>query len=370
MPTINRPERLKLDGILAYAHEKTGERWHIALDFGALNGRPEPISAQCADGVIAYVDSVRRRRDIVAAHVPAVLIEDVLSPQSGPRAGHVVTLLCDHRAEGRAAAEYFIDRHFTNFAWLGPEAETEWSNARCRGFSERLADSGFGYTDLTAGENALAARLAALEKPCALFASHDFRAREAIDAASTAGIAVPRDLAVLGVDNDIAICTTVSPAISSLPTNDERLGYAAGRVLNELLRNGGGGRTIRFAAQRVVTRVSTDADALEDRFVADAIRYARAHLADRLDAATLARRIGYSKRMLQLRAERALGHTLGEEIRQMRLAAAKELVAETSLPIADIAQECGFTSTSHLALRFRESLGMTPLDWRRKAGEL
>ena len=35
MPTINRPERLKLDGILAYAHEKTGERWQILLDFGA-----------------------------------------------------------------------------------------------------------------------------------------------------------------------------------------------------------------------------------------------------------------------------------------------------------------------------------------------
>lgn len=370
MPTINRPERLKLDGILAYAHEKTGERWHIALDFGALNGRPEPISAQCADGVIAYVDSVRRRRDIVAAHVPAVLIEDVLSPESGPRAEHVVTLLCDHRAEGRAAAEYFIDRHFANFAWLGPETETEWSNARRSGFSRRLAAAGFGYTNLSAGAGGLAEKLSALEKPCALFASHDFRAREAIDAASTANIAVPRDLAVLGVDNDIAICTTVSPAISSLPTNDERLGYAAGRVLNELLRNGKGGRTIRFAAQRAITRVSTDADALDDRFVADAIRYARAHLAGRLDAATLARRIGYSKRMLQIRAERALGRTLGEEIRQMRLAAAKELMAETDMPVADVAQACGFTSTSHLALRFRESLGMTPLAWRMKAREL
>ena len=66
-------------------------------------------------------------------------------------------------------------------------------------------------------------------------------------------------------------------------------------------------------------------------------------------------------------AERALGHTLGEEIRQMRLTAAKELVAETDLPIADIAESCGFTSVSHLALRFRENLGVTPLAWRRQS---
>ena len=95
MPTINRPERLKLDGILAYAHEKTGERWQILLDFGALSGVPAPLSAQRADGVIAYVDSEARRREIVAARIPAVLIEDALSPRHGSRAKHVVTLLCD-----------------------------------------------------------------------------------------------------------------------------------------------------------------------------------------------------------------------------------------------------------------------------------
>ena len=70
MPTINRPERLKLDGILAYAHEKAGERWQIVLDFSALSGSPAPLSAQRADGVIAYVDSDARRREIIAAQIP------------------------------------------------------------------------------------------------------------------------------------------------------------------------------------------------------------------------------------------------------------------------------------------------------------
>lgn len=369
MPTINRPERLKLDGILAYAHEKTGERWQILLDFGALSGAPAPLSARRADGVIAYVDSPARRREIVAAKLPSVLIEDALSPRQCSRSRHVVTILCDHVAEGRAAADYFLSRHFRSFAWLGPGTETDWSRARRAGFAARLAEAGFACTDVPGADEALPRRLLALPRPCALFASHDFRARQALDAAATAGIAVPGDLAVLGVDDDTAICTTVSPALSSLPTHDFRLGYAAGRLLNELLRRSAeGGRTIRFASRRITTRLSTDADALSDRFVAEALRHARGHLADRLDAATLARRIGYSKHMLQIRAERALGHTLGEEIRRMRLAAAKELVTETDMPIADVAESCGFTSVSHLALRFRQRLGATPLAFRRLHG--
>ena len=80
----------------------------------------------------------------------------------------------------------------------------------------------------------------------------------------------------------------------------------------------------------------------------------------------LARRIGYSKHMLQIRARRALGRTLGEEIRQMRLSAARDMVSETDIPVADIAESCGFTSVSHLALRFREAFGATPLSLRRR----
>ena len=368
MPTFNRPERLKLDGILAYAHEKTGEHWQISLDFGALSGNPAPIASHRADGVIAYIDSNARRREIVASGIPAVLIEDVLVPRSCPHAQSVVTILCDHESEGRAAADYFLARHFCSFAWLGLAAETEWSLARRDGFAGKLKEAGFEYIDISGGaESTLPKRLASLPKPCALFASHDFRARQALDAAAAAGVSVPRELAVLGVDDDAVICTTVSPALSSLPTDDYRLGYAAGRILSELMRKTArGGRTIRFAAHRVTTRLSTDADALSDRFVADALRYAYANLSGRLDAETLAKRVGYSKHMLQIRAQKALGHTLGEEIRQIRLSAAKDLVAETDMPIAEIAETCGFTSVSHLALRFREAFGTTPLAWRRR----
>lgn len=367
LPTINRPERLKLDGILTFAHERHAPAWRVELDFGALSGHPARLTTNDFDGIIAYVENEVRRDELLAAGVPLVLIEDTLRPVRFPTSRQVVTLLCDHEAEGRAAADYFLMRHFRHFAWLGLDRATDWSNARHDGFAARVRENGFDCARLGESRLALSDELRALPKPCALFCVHDFRAREALSAAADAGVAVPGELAILGMDDDAAICTTVAPALSSLSTDDFRLGYNAGRILNDVLRHASDGRVIRFACRHVTSRLSTDVDACADPFVAAVLRHARNHLGDKLDAATLARRIGYSKHALQIRAERALGHTLGEEIRRLRLAAAHDLVAETEVPIADVADACGFTSLSHLALRFKEAYGATPLAYRRSA---
>lgn len=365
IPTFSRPERLKLDGILSYVHEKRGRKWNVALDFAALSGHPATHSLADYDGIIAYVDSDRRRSELLAARRPVVLIEDLLSPQRPCRAKHALSLLCDHAAEGHTAAEYFLGRHFQSFAWLGLEKETEWSRGRRDGFADALSQAGYPVIDFAVSQLPLSDWLCALPRPTALFAACDFRAREALEAATLAGLQLPGDLAVLGVDDDTALCTTVSPALSSLPTNDWRLGYDAGRLLNELLeKHGCGGRVLKVAARHVVSRLSTDADALDDRFVSEALRYARNNLSSKLDAASLARRTGYSKRLLQLRTERALGHSLGLEIRRLRLDAALERLAQTQQPIADIAAACGYTSTSHLSLRVKEATGLTPLGYR------
>lgn len=365
LPTINRPERLKLDGILAFAHGQHAPAWRVELDFGALSGRPARLVAKDYDGIIAYVESDVRRDELLAADTPLVLIEDILQPRRFPSARHVVTLLCDHVAEGRAAADYFLARHFRSFAWLGPRRTADWSDARRDGYAARLLEKGFACAQLGTGRRKLSDELRRLPKPSALFCAHDFLAREALGVAIDADIAVPGELAILGVDDDVAICTTAAPALSSLPTGDFRLGHAAGRIMNELLRCAPGGRMIRFACRHVTSRLSTDADAVSDPFVAAALRHVRNHLDGKLDAATLARVVGYSKHMLQIRAERALGHTLGEEVRNLRIAAAHDLVAETDRPIAEIADRCGFTSVSHLALRFKEAYGTKPLALRK-----
>ena len=368
IPTISHPERVKLEGILAYAHERKNPRWQVELDSPALFGAPVALRPSAYDGVIAYVGGVRQRRALVQARVPVVLIEDLHPPKTFACARHALTLHCDHRAEGRTAAEHFLSRHFRAFAWVGTDTPTEWSRLRLAGYADRLAEAGFAPAVFSGARKGLSAWLGALPRPCAVFTACDFCAREVVYAAAAAGRAVPETLSVLGVDNDEAICTTVSPALSSLPTNDWRLGYCAGRLLNELLQNpSAGGRVIPFFSRAVVPRQSTDADAVADPVVAATLHFARNNLASALDARHLARRAGFSKRMLQLRVERALGHPLGEEIRRLRLSAAANLLANASLPVEQVAASCGYSSASHLALRFRESFKMTPLAYRTAA---
>ena len=362
IPTVNRPERLKVEGLLAYAHDKSGTRWNVELKLGP----EEQADPADYDGIVAYISSDAERKPLLAARRPLVLIEDLLVPSRFPKSAHAVTLLCDHESEGRAAAEYFLERHYVNFAWVGPAQTEPWSESRRLGFHACVREAGFACSDFADGDrSALKDFLLSLPRPCAVLAVHDLKARDVLTATRSADLAVPGDLAVIGVDDDVPICETCAPALSSIPTGDHALGYAAGRILNELLLGRSkGGRVIRSAHHRVVSRLSTDADALADPFVARSLAWARTHLCDRLDAATLARRVGYSKRMLQLRFERALGVPLGEEIRRLRTRAAMELLAETDLPVADIAAQCGFNSVSHLSLRLREATSLTPLAYR------
>lgn len=51
-------------------------------------------------------------------------------------------------------------------------------------------------------------------------------------------------------------------------------------------------------------------------------------------------------------------------ITSRRLERVREALAQTDMPLADIAAACGFTSASHLANRFRSSVGATPGEYR------
>ena len=42
------------------------------------------------------------------------------------------------------------------------------------------------------------------------------------------------------------------------------------------------------------------------------------------------------------------------------------MLAETDIPIAGVAEACGYNSVSHLSLRIKEASGLTPLAYRRK----
>jgi AraC family transcriptional regulator len=64
---------------------------------------------------------------------------------------------------------------------------------------------------------------------------------------------------------------------------------------------------------------------------------------------------------------RHLGRSVNAELRRKRLEYCRRLLVTTSLPIADIAPQCGFVSAAYLGSVFREAFGTTPHKWRTAA---
>lgn len=377
IPTSLHTQRQKLAGILQYAREKHGDRWRIQLDMGGfIRQRLKDFSGWKCDGIIAYIDDPTQRKRFLSTGIPTILIEPFLSPQSKiDKRPKTVTFINDHAREGRTAAEHFLSRHFRSFAFVGTPETTPWSTLRGKGFAERLAAAGMTcrhYPHLSKAEREdfacemprLVDWLRKLPRPTAVFAAHDIRARQILIAADAAGIDIPNHIAVLGVDDDDLICETATPSLSSIPAGDISLGFACGRALEELFKGHPGGKTIISSHTRVICRASTDLNAVRDPFVARALDWARKHLSDGASVESIAKGIGYSKRMLQARARNALGRPLGEEVRNIMLETASELLINTDKPVSEIAAECGYSSVSHLSQVFKKAYRMTPLSYR------
>jgi len=135
--------------------------------------------------------------------------------------------------------------------------------------------------------------------------------------------------------------------------------------MDDLLEGRKTERVVITRHDAVITRTSTDAQAIDDPFVARAIAYARAHLGERVALPELAKVANCSKTTLNQRARRALGCTVADEITRMQLDAAVERLRSTDLPVDAIARECGFCGASHLGIRLKAVRGVTPSELRR-----
>ena len=135
--------------------------------------------------------------------------------------------------------------------------------------------------------------------------------------------------------------------------------------MDDLLEGRKTERVVITRHDTVITRTSTDAQAIDDPFVARAIAYARSHISERISLPELAKIASCSKTTLNLRARRVLGCTIAGEVTRMQLDAAIERLTSTGLSVEEIARECGFCGASHLGLRLKAERGITPSELRR-----
>jgi LacI family transcriptional regulator len=360
-------------GVRAFAESRP--RW----SFTPIAPEPEAVEAIRPlehDGLIAHVFTRDLAEALSRLRKPVVNVSGVLPDLAMPR------VMADHEQVGRLAAEHFLDRGLRHFGFFGYTAHT-FSIGRQEGFRREAGRAGCRVetylsndplhpepTGLWRWDDGLERWLVGLPRPVGVLASHDIQGVQLSEACRRAGLRVPDEVALLGVDDDDLFCELARPSLSSVALPGERIGYEAARMLEDLLtghRRRTPRRTLLLPSPGVVTRQSSDMLAIGDEDVAVALRFIRAHAHGPMGVAEVLGAVAVSRRSLERRFRAALGRGLGEEIRRVRIEKAKALLSGTEMPIAQVATNAGFSETKHLSTVFRRELEVTPTEFRRRS---
>ena len=360
-------------GVARYLQESGP--WTIYIEQRSISDRAPPwLLTWHGDGIISRL-APRQTQVLRATGIPTVDLND---QGPGPCRPDVCS---DHRTEGAMGAEHLLERGFTSFAFFGYPQFT-WSQDCRHGFAARLRDAGYSCHAYGQAQRVswghqqpswerevegVAAWLRSLPKPLGLMACNDFRGIQALDACRRAGIAVPEEVAVVGVDNEELVCTLAHPRLSSVVPDARSVGYEAAALLDRLMKREPPPTTPRLIPPtEVVTRLSTDVNAIADPDVATALRFIREHACEGIAVADVLSQVPVSRSVLQRRFRSLLGRSIHGMIAGVRLQHAKRLLLETDLTLSAIAQRTGFSHVEYLCAAFRQATGVPPGTYRRE----
>ena len=94
--------------------------------------------------------------------------------------------------------------------------------------------------------------------------------------------------------------------------------------------------------------------------------YIALHTEDDLSLGILAEKVGYTDSYLSRRFKAETGDNLRDYIQFARIERAKLLLETTTTPIAEIAEQLHYCSTTYFGSRFREVTGVLPSAYRKE----
>ena len=381
---VTATSQARIRGIARYA-KSAG--WNLMLENQLAHG-PKGwrgdgvlVTMKNAPSLVTYVDRIRRMG------IPVVNLTGSFVPDGIP------AVIGDNAKMGALAAEHFADRAFRHVAWFS----TNWNRIqqqRAAAFAKewkRLCPTADAPLRFVWSENSsartrddwsrqsswLAAHLKESPKPLGICSYSDYDASHVLGICRDNKIDVPREVAILGVDNNAIICENQSIPLSSVNHNLERVGYAGAALLDRLMKkkgtgirdrgSGRGPKAILIPPQGVITRRSTDTMAISDATLRQAMEIIDRRLAKPLGAAQIADEMGIPRIRLDRLFARELDTSVGQEILHQRMVAAKALLRETELTLSEIASRTGFCNAGYLANTFRREFNVTPGRYRQES---
>lgn len=272
-----------------------------------------------------------------------------LPPQS-------VLFAFDENAVAKMAAHELLLLNLASYCFVPDPSDEHWSRERERGFLHAM-EVNFKLKctsvcpirgkSLSQIQSCVAAHLLKLPRPIGVFAANDATAQTVANACLHAKLALPDDVALLGVDNIAAICERPDVSISSIRIESDTDIAAKIVALRELLSSRQRkAKIIHVLPSGVVRRASTVRFTRTDGDVQAAVELIRRRACDGLTANEVLGTFACSRRMAEMRFRAVTGHSVLDAIRDVRLDRAKELIAAGNLKASEIAARCGYRSWS------------------------
>ncbi len=371
--------RALCDGIAAYARERRDWTLHLVAREDLLApGHP-------FDGIIARILDDRLAGAVAESGIPAV---DVYGRRGGDP--DFLTVMPDHATLAQRAAQYFITRFYTNFAYCGFDSFT-FSALRRDAFAAELARHGLncdiysppgraicrqaqGFfrreeADRIPDRAELAAWAKTLPKPIAVFCCNSLRAYQFFRVCRAADMDVPRDCAILAGDEDPVLCLFADPPISSIDPDPRAVGHTAAERLDAVMSEGRRRRAKRPAVTLVppgglAERMSTAFYPISPNWLSDVLAFIDANMYRPIQAAEVFEKAPVSHTVVERTFRKNFGVPVLRYITDKRLDIARKLLRETDMRVFEVAARTGFASTAYFCRTFKQRFARSPKSYR------
>lgn len=369
--TSNAYARGLMDGIIAYQREH--ELWSIYVGEQVRGAQPPVwLKNWKGDGIIARIETEAIASLVRRMRLPTVDVSAARLVKSIP------WVETDDREIARLAAQHLVDRGFETLAFCG-EPIFNWSRWREQEFVAFAEEAGCQYHVYSAKSRSdkdyswtrerrrLINWVQKLPKPVGLMACYDFTGQQVLDVCRELEIAVPEQMAVIGVDNDARLCRLCTPPLSSVIPDTHRTGYEAAQLLDQMMRGKQvADEAILIPPLGIAERQSSDVYAIDDDDIVRALRFIREHACTGITVADVLKAVPLSRRMLEHRFQKLVRRTPHAEIVRIRMDRACRLLRETNLSLSEITNRAGFANPDYFSVAFKKYMGMTPRSYRKK----
>ncbi len=348
-------------GIIKFAHRR--KLWRLSGNEWLF--RQKQSGRQKVDGIIARITNLEEHRRIVSLGVPVVDIANAYAESAMPR------VLNDDILTGKLAAAHLKDKGFPHFGYVGID-ETSWSNLRKIGMREAVREHsdaqlhchsvGISWLKREPSLAGLTRWLKTIPLPCGILAANDLLGYRVSIAAEMAGIKIPQQLGVVGVDNDDVFCELSQPTLTSITCDCERIGMEAATLLGKILAGDSAPQQVVVPPLGIAERESTNIMFGKDRVVVAAKKFILANVGKGINVTDVVAACNISRRALERRFLKVEEKSLHEAIHTARLELAKDLLM-AGKTVAETSYGSGYRTVQHFYHAFKDRFGMTPRDY-------